>query len=1762
MFSRGSQPILVRNDFRNNAGATISLNANALTAGELRDTGRQTGLIDRYLKYDGNVGPLIADNTLTYDHLALANSTDPKVATAGLVVRGQQITVESVWDDTDITHILIDSDPNGNNSEITVENFHTATGLQLRSRPDESLVVKLQGANAGFTATGRGFDIDDRIGGTVQIIGQPGFPVVMTSLFDSDVGAGVDALGQSVLETVNATTSNAASGDWRGLNFLPLSNDRNVSVFVEPELLNISGVANSINSTVEDATNIGVLAPNFATSTQTVVNSSESAQEKSGDDNRRLGFEVHGSIAYDTPGDIDVYAFDGYPGSEVWIDVDKTSSSLDLMLELLDASGDVVLARSIDSQLDQVNYAPILEQAQGLEREAFRGKDFYTTNPRDPGFRVILPGVSGDLRTRYFIRLRSQPAALGSADFVAQQAALSAGTASGKTSGLYQLRVRLRQQDEKPGSTVRYADIRYPTIGIDAKGLPSHSPLTGENGEIPGSNNDSLANAQELGNLLATDRGTISVAGEINNESDIDWYRFELGYLPEQEEPWAWSTIFDIDYADGMRGDLTLSVFDANGALIFVGRDSDVVDDQRGIDQENDFDDLSRGSLGKLDPFIGSAFLPAGNEFDGTSETYFVAVSSNDFISDSLDQFYEINATTPLARLEPVTSVGRIVEDHIGSTGYDSGGNGVPSRGIINTENALALSAHVREFTLADMTGFLTTTSSLRTFNPSTGQLDAIPTNGVYNYSQGGVPGGSAAGDLDMLTNGTLVVYINEGGNTDANNVGTVFNVDPGLDGDLLEARHGDGIDEETNATGTPPVRPADNVWEIDDSTVDAVVIGRSGFDEGSNTVLYNPSGNDNTGGSAGSAIFYSVRDNEEVGAGGSRSVIYGANSTGDAGSIISTGSNTHDYGRFGWVPGGNTGPEAVGNPGVNVPAGFEIDGFTTGLQFRNEVRNANQLYAVSQGGQFFRISPRDADLSRPNDSNTMGAVNGVHDDEVEISDARDLGEFLTGVQGNNNGNFVNRTLEGLAPGPVNLEGGRYQGMFFAVTNFGELICIDPDGGGADEATIVDNVFDTDGDGIADSWISNSNVGGGVTGFAFSQLDVNLWHPTNLREADDGHGVRQAPDNTRRVVPSPASNHSMMFGLEEHDLPATARYNTFAGSGGQQFGVIQQTIPGVNSYTWQADLASGALENSELDANYNIAGGAHGSLITDPFSLAGYAGTDKPTLYFNYFLDTQEANSDTSNGGSMRDSARAFASRDGGVTWELLATNNSIRSGLEGSNPNAELPPAYSVSSQLGAPVDANGERNQRVQELFDSSGTWRQARVDLNDFAGESSVTLRFDFSTGGDLDRNAVNNAKIVPDAIRLALADAVAADPLVFGDDTFLVEMDSAGGLEVGMHAMRREQQNIDAGVDPTDPAFVPPESIAEVLAITTDPLTLAATVLLQSTPGTAVTWLATEEIEFFSAGTDKDNIPSIASTIGTFANPQARSTSNDHEGFYVDDIIVGFAERGEMVVDTSQNNQLNNVTGFDDLATPQATGDDYQGHALQGEYQLEIRRGTEYGTRDQGQFITINSPFDTNDRHVLNPAEAPVVIAENDLQILDGIEVFGVVLGDFPGNHTTHSALFWARDLSAAVVDGNVNAFLEFSYETQGGKLENLPATWNLNNTNLNPPGDGVAVSFDAGVNWTRISNVTHTGGEVQTLEVHLGAFGVPNANTVIGFFNSGANLGEILFSDAVVRTAPVISTTGLVGDRNIIRQQGQFVIENNIISHAQEYGNTD
>ncbi|MGN6544967.1 MAG: vWA domain-containing protein, partial [Aureliella sp.] len=186
IFIRGAQPVIVDNTIINNRGAAISTNVSALNSQIVTDAGRSTGALERASQRLDNQGPLISDNRLD------ANSMN------GMVVRAGVLTTEGVWDDTDMVHIVT--------GRIEVPDFHTYGGLRLQSSPTQSLVVKLLsngGSVAGLAATGSELDNANHIGGSVQLVGTPGNPVVMTSLYDCTVGVGFTPDGRPQTDTLS-----------------------------------------------------------------------------------------------------------------------------------------------------------------------------------------------------------------------------------------------------------------------------------------------------------------------------------------------------------------------------------------------------------------------------------------------------------------------------------------------------------------------------------------------------------------------------------------------------------------------------------------------------------------------------------------------------------------------------------------------------------------------------------------------------------------------------------------------------------------------------------------------------------------------------------------------------------------------------------------------------------------------------------------------------------------------------------------------------------------------------------------------------------------------------------------------------------------------------------------------------------------------------------------------------------------------------------------------------------------------------------------------------------------------------------------------------------------------------------------------------------------------------------------------------------------------------------------------------------------------
>ncbi len=767
IFVRGAQPIIVDNIISNNLGPAMSFDVSSLNSVSLQDTGRSTGAIAKTDARPGNQGPLIAGNRIQNK---VSNSGVLGASPInGLVVRRGNLTTESVWDDTDIVHVV--------QGEIIVPDFQHYGGLRLTSSAEQSLVVKFSGNDAGFTATGDPLDNADRIGGSIQIIGTPNYPVVLTSLADDSVGAGFTITGVHQVDTNNNGSVPGpgapapAAGNWRGLLLETYSNDRNVVITKERESFRAGAPA--ANDTTTQAQYLGVLAPN----------------EKSGDENQRLGFQVGGMIS--APGDVDVYSFNASAGTEVWLDIDRTENSLDTVVELVDADGRT-LALSDSSLLEErdptklyqvaelaaQSVNPLRKSATAFYYQSALGeaKDLYSTNPKDAGLRVVLPGSAGS-NNLYHIRVRSSNLNAGDA---ATKLLDAAQVHAGLTTGRYQLQVRLGEVDEIPGSAVTFGDIRYATTGVQLVGVPRNSPLLGENAEVevsPQGSNDTLSNAQALGNLLKSNRQAISVAGNLDNFTDVDWFSFDLTYdkLTPVGLREYFSTIIDVDYADGIgRPDLSIYVFNSAGNLILGGLGSDLAGDQSSPTGGNS--ELDRGSAGIKDPYIGPYMLPTETQGGGDTTgnnipagRYFLAVTNSDRVPAVLaaytdPNFTDTNPPVPGSvniRMQPIEGIRLIAEDHIklqgGSTAispivpilFPTPGDRLNPTTVYDTTNDAIIDYNLSDVVLyvsRDVAGLEET--NLYIVNPFTGQTRNLVGNGNVDVR-----------DIDFRPNGTLAGF-------------------------------------------------------------------------------------------------------------------------------------------------------------------------------------------------------------------------------------------------------------------------------------------------------------------------------------------------------------------------------------------------------------------------------------------------------------------------------------------------------------------------------------------------------------------------------------------------------------------------------------------------------------------------------------------------------------------------------------------------------------------------------------------------------------------------------------------------------------------------------------------------------------------------------------------------------------------------------------------------------------------------------------------
>ncbi|MFN9715578.1 MAG: hypothetical protein ACK57G_17470, partial [Planctomycetota bacterium] len=1228
-------------------------------------------------------------------------------------------------------------------------------------KADSSLVVKAESLRtsdvppgndptwfkAGITAAGRPLDIKDRIGGTVQILGSPGFPVVITSLKDDSIGAGFDDQGGSLRDTNNdGGASTPQPGDWRSVRFTPFSNDRNVDMTYEKESDRIAGGGD--NDVPSQAQDIGKLAGDI----------------KLGDENLRLGITLTGSIA--SPSDMDVYRFTGVAGSTLWLDVDQSSGSLDSVVELIDASGTIMalsddsLEESLDAKLLMGGFLGNPAYPSGIRAypmdqlatentnllAAGANVDFQGTNPRDAGMRVILPGVAGTTSV-YYARVRSSNKVPGVVTD-------PYSTTGGQTIGAYKLHLRLQEKQEIAGSTVRFADLRFAVNGVEVYGNPMHSPLLGEFAER---SNDQViepvASGLNLGNVTLNDRGGVSISGAFANENDIDWFNFTVGRdedsiqrLPSTTSNGPLlidahqSVIFDLDYADGLgRANTQLWIFERVGTqlrLVLTGDDSNIQDDQPAILKGTDQTDLTRGSIGRRDAFVGPFELLPGN--------YVVAVTNKSVSAIALRQFTQATVGglpgEQNVRLEPLDSVRRIAEDRFDrpptspdplsdlstnvapiqvAFGERINSTAVPNAGNIGLPNAVP-------FNLSDVTLFASTGRNVHFLNALTGTREAIwSLDGSTAVNFG--PNGNSLNDIAVAPNGQAVGFQNNDGIRQDSNSGTFVGIDIGNGAPAATTSGIQTFLSRVSSAGPPP-------------TFETIQVPNNGGNNGIGMIFdgltFSRQFATDLGGGAFSPSFWGVArrgsdaafqqpivdaTNATIGLtvnGITKNVLYRLNnlSDGNVGQARNPVGQSRTGGQQGLGAGTNVMEHGYFVRAAGTTTGGVISGWTDALGtvtgLATLYNSPSRFYAVTDQGELMGITVAEGQGQRWSDQ------------YVQILDPE------TGAR---------IQFQGLTAGPRNLQGGRYADMLFGIATNGRIYAFNTAGQ-------LQPIFPRGA-----SFIQGP---AGVNGIDFSSLDVNLWHANEQEASTAGHGRSPSPNNSR--VPSTPRSRTLKFGYTDPDLSVN----------GWQEGTL--------SGRW-----SGIYDVPEFYDNLSLPGGAMGAIESDLIDLRNYSAGDQPMLYFNYQLSTEGTNSPLGDSADMLDSLRVYGVGEDGVTV-LLATNNSARTTAtpgryDGTAPFSQVDEFdVTVPGPFG-PIPVNGNqdvfgRSYLSQELFDGQG-WRQARVNLAPFAGKRDVKLRFEFSTGGDF--RAGDSTRGGQELI------AVAGDRLVDGQ-TFTLTAAASGTL----------------------------------------------------------------------------------------------------------------------------------------------------------------------------------------------------------------------------------------------------------------------------------------------------------------------------------------------------------------------------------------------
>ena len=768
------------------------------------------------------------------------------------------------------------------------------------------------------------------------------------------------------------------------------------------------------------------------------------------------------------------------------------------------------------------------------------------------------------------------------------------------------------------------------------------------------------------------------------------------------------SLVVDVDWADGLTRPNTNAYLYADGTLIAIGTDSNVGDDiitPIVPGQPTTEDDLSRGSQGLRDAFIGPLELSPDNDYQ-------VVIGTNGQMPADMTQFTRFTPLNTEARLEPIDSVVRIADDRFDFEPGDDTPVG-PAEEIpealqvaFEDDGSNIVPWQFGDLPLITISEFAEedggTNSQINIYNAFTGEHDAIIDENTSVIGAAAsrpitkvVPGS----DPERYYNVIAIERPNTGATTTDNNTNTVYAID--VEGRLSNLGN-TGIVTYENFNNND-ADPATNSNRVD-------------TDQGMRFK---------------SLAYYNDTNSE-------RNFLYGVADRGffDASQTGEDGNGVDQIRQSAGILSGNdmiyllnpdTGA-AIGRRGRNMPGGFE-SADPQAFSLRDNFGGNNNQYFPSETpwagtNVVAQVQVPETVTSIVTDVNggqslfaftTSGQVyqTAIVENAGGLYGAGDLmgAPAAIGTITDSDGNTL--VFDQVTKGPANFSDvNDVVGLSNLYFGIGQANGTGPSRYYAFDLTtrVARPVFEFGADRVL---VDDTLAGSSVAGMFFSSLDKNLWHTSDTLATAAGHGMGALDDRA-----SVDGGGSLRFGFDVLDDDHSHLDFT---------GIFDNTLD---------------AEDLQGIQGYNALGGAHGAVQSNSLDLSGFSAGDLPTLYFTYLLDSENVNardnndnpanfSDANLDNVMRDSFRVSVAGSDGI-WRLVATNN-IDDSLNNRIWEDTRDSVIHEYDPQGSNDYTDVESQRFVQELFDDD-VFRQARIDLGPWAGDEDVRIRFEFNTAGE--------------------------------------------------------------------------------------------------------------------------------------------------------------------------------------------------------------------------------------------------------------------------------------------------------------------------------------------------------------------------------------------------------------------------------------------